>query len=162
MFDSLHKQERMWASPRREEVAALSDELAASATSSGRSCSSCMHALSDGDTSCGRCGTPCTPCAQDATAATCGSSSKGWTCANCDAAQPERNKFCGGCGATRDGGGGEEQCVVCMDAPRDTLLKHAGDVGHTCVCKACAELLKAGGDVCPMCREPILEFIRAF
>lgn len=86
----------------------------------------------------------------------------GWTCANCSSSQPDGNKFCGGCGATREGDGGEECCVVCMEGPKDALLMHAGKTGHVCACLACANALLEKKAPCPMCREPILEVIRAF
>jgi hypothetical protein len=85
-----------------------------------------------------------------------------WKCPNCDAGQPEANKFCAACGSTRAGEGGSERCVVCMDGPQDTLLKHDGGQGHKCVCMACANVLYDAGDACPMCRGVILEVIRAF
>ncbi len=137
-------------------------------------CQSCNKLLDCFSDSCSRCGTPNPkplsggPAQETQDVPSTSSAMEmdppepGWTCMNCDAAQPEGNKFCGGCGASRGGEGGAEQCVVCMDARSEILLKHEGQEGHMCVCKACAELLKANGDPCPMCREPILEFIRAF
>jgi hypothetical protein len=42
------------------------------------------------------------------------------------------------------------QCVVCLDAPRTTVLTPCG---HVAACKKCSVLLKARG--CPICRRPI-------
>jgi hypothetical protein len=42
------------------------------------------------------------------------------------------------------------QCVVCLDAPRTTVLTPCG---HVATCKKCSLLLKASG--CPICRRPI-------
>ena len=56
----------------------------------------------------------------------------------------------------------EELCVVCLDAPRNALLLHSGEVGHMCCCMDCAQILKARGDSCPLCRQHIDSVIRAF
>ncbi|KAK7230731.1 nucleotide-excision repair protein [Aureococcus anophagefferens] len=48
--------------------------------------------------------------------------------------------------ATRD------VCVVCLDAPRDTMLFNCG---HVCACAACVDALRANDNACPLCREPI-------
>ena len=47
----------------------------------------------------------------------------------------------------------EDQCVLCMDAPKDHIIVPCG---HQCVCEACAETLKkARNPLCPFCRAPI-------
>lgn len=133
-----------------------------------RRCKGCLHVRADmTSATCDRCGTPTIPTApvvaqepadvvmSDTTP------SSGWTCANCSAAQPEANKFCGGCGGTRAGEGGAEPCVICMEKPRDALLKHPDGTGHMCVCMTCSYELGKDG-LCPMCRMPIVEVIRVF
>lgn len=85
-----------------------------------------------------------------------------WKCPNCDAGQPDASAFCSKCGSSRAGEGGTERCVVCMDGPQDTLLKHPNGEGHKCVCMSCANVLMGNGDSCPMCRAQILEIVRVF
>jgi hypothetical protein len=46
----------------------------------------------------------------------------------------------------------EDQCVLCLDAPKDHIIIPCG---HQCVCEACAEKLKARNPLCPFCRAPI-------
>jgi hypothetical protein len=47
----------------------------------------------------------------------------------------------------------EDQCVLCLDAPKDHVIIPCG---HQCVCEACAEKLKkARNPLCPFCRAPI-------
>jgi hypothetical protein len=47
----------------------------------------------------------------------------------------------------------EDQCVLCLDAPKDHIIVPCG---HQCVCEACAEKLKkARNPLCPFCRAPI-------
>ncbi|KAH8051058.1 hypothetical protein JL721_11247 [Aureococcus anophagefferens] len=45
-----------------------------------------------------------------------------------------------------------DACVVCLDAPRDTMLFNCG---HVCACAACVDALRANDNACPLCREPI-------
>ena len=53
--------------------------------------------------------------------------------------------------ATRD------VCVVCLDAPRDTMLFNCG---HVCACASCVDQLKKRDFSCPVCREPIKRVAR--
>mmetsp|Transcript_29740 Transcript_29740/g.88951 ORF Transcript_29740/g.88951 Transcript_29740/m.88951 type:complete len:564 (-) Transcript_29740:45-1736(-) len=53
--------------------------------------------------------------------------------------------------ATRD------VCVVCLDAPRDTMLFNCG---HVCACAACVAALQARKEPCPLCRAPIKRVAR--
>ena len=56
-----------------------------------------------------------------------------------------------------------DQCVVCMNGPKDTMLLHLKkDVGHTCVCGKCAAELKEKKGLCPICREPIDAMVRNY
>merc|ERR1712232_237266 len=47
-----------------------------------------------------------------------------------------------------------EPCVVCLEEPRNTLLKPCR---HLCVCEDCGVLLRdsKGGNTCPICRHEI-------
>ena len=45
----------------------------------------------------------------------------------------------------------DEECVVCMDAPKAVVLIPCG---HQCVCEACAETVPIGGD-CPYCQTTV-------
>jgi len=47
------------------------------------------------------------------------------------------------------------QCVVCMDAPFETVFL---ECGHLACCQKCSEKLK----LCPICRNPILRVIPIF
>ena len=42
-----------------------------------------------------------------------------------------------------------DECVICFDGPKDTLL---APCGHVCCCIACANTLLGGNDNCPVCR----------
>ena len=52
-------------------------------------------------------------------------------------------------------GDSDTLCCVCLDAGNDTVLCHAGGVGHKCVCHECASVLQKEGQDCPLCRAPI-------
>jgi hypothetical protein len=53
-------------------------------------------------------------------------------------------------------------CVVCLDAPPQMGLKHAGTV-HKCVCYDCAvELVHKGDGLCPLCRQRIEEVLLVY
>jgi predicted RNA-binding Zn-ribbon protein involved in translation (DUF1610 family) len=85
-----------------------------------------------------------------------------WVCANCGESQFAKNEFCRKCGQSKSGEtGGKTQCLVCEDAPADTMLKH-GDTGHTCVCHGCAQELNRRGMPCPMCRQDVDSIIRNY
>jgi hypothetical protein len=56
-----------------------------------------------------------------------------------------------------------ELCVVCLNARRThLLLHHNGSEGHLCCCAICANKLEEGRNFCPVCREPIREFVRCY
>lgn len=92
-----------------------------------------------------------------------------WNCPSCGTFQFSRNKFCRDCGNPKNPSDNTDdsdedigtQCVVCMDADITTMLLH-GDNGHTCVCENCAVILVASGNPCPMCRQPIEQYIRNY
>jgi E3 ubiquitin-protein ligase Mdm2 len=48
----------------------------------------------------------------------------------------------------------EDLCVVCMENPRNASIIH-GDSGHIVCCLDCANILKAKGNSCPVCRAAI-------
>ena len=51
-------------------------------------------------------------------------------------------------------------CVVCMDAPKDHLIRPCM---HMCTCEACTrQLLQQGAQSCPVCRGPIEGIERVF
>jgi len=52
-------------------------------------------------------------------------------------------------------------CVVCMDAPRDAIVVHAGSGHHVC-CLACARALAAADRPCPVCQQPIEAVLQYF
>jgi len=54
----------------------------------------------------------------------------------------------------------EALCVVCMDAPKDHLIRPCM---HMCTCEACThQLLQQGAQSCPVCRGPIEGIERVF
>jgi len=42
----------------------------------------------------------------------------------------------------------------CLSEPRTATMVH-GETGHIATCLACARIIKARGDACPICRLPI-------
>ena len=52
-------------------------------------------------------------------------------------------------------------CVICYAAPVTVMLVHANETSHECVCVGCADILKARGDPCPVCREGIIVYLKA-
>lgn len=57
------------------------------------------------------------------------------------------------------GRGNSHDCAVCMDAPRDCVM---APCHHLCTCCRCARLLRGRKDACPICRQPIQDFIRVY
>eukprot|EP00742_Colponemidia_sp_Colp-10_P009882 GILJ01010812.1.p1 GENE.GILJ01010812.1~~GILJ01010812.1.p1 ORF type:complete len:541 (+),score=68.83 GILJ01010812.1:43-1665(+) len=51
------------------------------------------------------------------------------------------------------------QCLVCLDQFREVCLYPCG---HVVACAQCAQILKAREDRCPICRQPVLGFVRPF
>eukprot|EP00299_Pterocystis_sp_00344_P015937 c7975_g1_i2.p1 GENE.c7975_g1_i2~~c7975_g1_i2.p1 ORF type:complete len:561 (+),score=158.40 c7975_g1_i2:45-1685(+) len=51
------------------------------------------------------------------------------------------------------------KCVVCAENDSDVVFFRCG---HVCTCLTCAHLCKSQSKVCPICRAPIQEFIRAY
>jgi len=47
------------------------------------------------------------------------------------------------------------ECVICMSAPRQGLLRPCG---HNVVCHACANLIQDQGQTCPLCRRAVQRF----
>lgn len=70
-------------------------------------------------------------------------------------------------GVTGRGGGvghprkSEERCLICLTEERNATIVHGG-TGHIACCLACARILKARGDKCPVCRLPIDSVIQQF
>lgn len=55
--------------------------------------------------------------------------------------------------------GPQNECVVCMDSARDTLLVPCH---HLCVCSTCADTLKQDQGFCPVCRQNFTGVIRVY
>lgn len=55
----------------------------------------------------------------------------------------------------------EDKCLICLIEERSATIVHAG-TGHIACCLACARILKARGDKCPVCRLPIDSVIQQF
>jgi len=53
----------------------------------------------------------------------------------------------------------QNECVVCMDSIRDSLLVPCH---HLCVCSTCADTLKEDQGICPVCRQNIIGVIRVY
>jgi sRNA-binding protein len=51
-------------------------------------------------------------------------------------------------------------CSICFTDPVTVTLVHANEVGHRCVCVSCADILKTRKDTCPVCREPVVVFMK--
>ncbi len=49
----------------------------------------------------------------------------------------------------------KETCIICMDNDRDTLIEPCK---HMCLCAECAQALKENTNLCPMCRNKIINF----
>ncbi|KAL3769005.1 hypothetical protein ACHAW5_007831 [Stephanodiscus triporus] len=64
----------------------------------------------------------------------------------------------------RDGrrrGDPNNRCLICLSDERTSTIVH-GETGHIACCLACARILKARGDSCPVCRLPIDLVIQHF
>jgi len=59
----------------------------------------------------------------------------------------------------QDQQGGQLDCTVCMDRPRDTLLVPCH---HMCLCASCANILQNQGGACPICRQTITQVLKVF
>ena len=59
------------------------------------------------------------------------------------------------------GSDADQSCVVCMVAVRNASVVH-GETAHICCCLDCAKALKARGNPCPICNEPIDVVLRHF
>lgn len=54
-------------------------------------------------------------------------------------------------------------CVVCMNARRTHMLLHNNQsAGHFCCCATCARKLEDENQTCPVCREPVREYVRCY
>ena len=53
----------------------------------------------------------------------------------------------------------DDSCIVCMDEPKEALFFRCG---HIATCMDCAQMLKQRQDFCPVCRQPILDVVKAF
>jgi hypothetical protein len=53
------------------------------------------------------------------------------------------------------------RCLICLSEERTATIVH-GETGHIACCLTCARVLKARGDSCPVCREPIDTVIQHF
>ncbi len=89
-----------------------------------------------------------------------------WLCPKCTKHQFAKNVFCRDCGHPKDPETKKdkddfdldgEECVICMDNPKNATLIH-GDCGHTVCCMDCAKTL----EICPICRRKIDNVIRNF
>ena len=52
---------------------------------------------------------------------------------------------------------GNGECVVCLNAPRDTMILPCR---HLCLCYTCAEDVRFKSNVCLMCRQPFRALLR--
>jgi hypothetical protein len=50
---------------------------------------------------------------------------------------------------------GDVTCVVCQEAPRQTLF---APCGHCCCCSVCSTLIVDG--LCPICRQPFTDIVK--
>uniref|UniRef100_A0A7S2KL76 RING-type domain-containing protein n=1 Tax=Leptocylindrus danicus TaxID=163516 RepID=A0A7S2KL76_9STRA len=55
----------------------------------------------------------------------------------------------------------DKKCLICLIEERSSTIVH-GETGHIACCLACARILKARGDRCPVCRLPIDSVIQHF
>ena len=53
----------------------------------------------------------------------------------------------------------ETQCVVCMDAPKDCIVRPCM---HLCACGPCAQRLLELDASCPVCRGPVERMAQVF
>merc|ERR1719312_2142081 len=52
---------------------------------------------------------------------------------------------------------GNGECVVCLNAPRDTMILPCR---HLCLCYTCAEDVRFKSNACLMCRQPFRALLR--
>ena len=72
----------------------------------------------------------------------------------------EEEDYVGEVSAVDDSTEGEGNCIICFSEPVSVMLVHSNDTSHECVCVMCADLLKARGDPCPVCRAPIIARVK--
>ena len=53
----------------------------------------------------------------------------------------------------------DDTCIVCMDSPKTAMFYKCG---HIAACMDCACTLKQRGEVCVICRKPIVEVVQIF
>ena len=53
--------------------------------------------------------------------------------------------------------GNDNVCLVCLDNPKNIVLKPCS---HMCICHVCAEPMLRTGQKCPICRSDIKEIER--
>ena len=58
-----------------------------------------------------------------------------------------------------DGDSEDNSCKICFENEVDCTLYTCG---HTCFCYACANEVKNKGDICPLCRQVILDVIKIY
>jgi hypothetical protein len=113
-----------------------------------------------------------------------------WNCPRCNDLQFARNKVCRMCNTPNphkqqvklieqkissqktenenindvlDDDDDDNLCSICLTNNKNTLLLHSdGKEGHLCCCGDCGKMLMQGNKICPMCRKPITNAIRAF
>lgn len=54
---------------------------------------------------------------------------------------------------------GEVDCAICMDKPRDCVMRPCH---HMVTCYKCAAMLINRRDGCPICRKDIIEIIKVY
>ncbi len=87
-----------------------------------------------------------------------------WTCKGCGVAVDALLSSCTRCFASRPtpataAAAVDDDCVICFDGPKDTLL---APCGHVCCCIACANALLEKEEKCPVCRRFIESAFKVF
>lgn len=56
-----------------------------------------------------------------------------------------------------------DECCVCLNAKKNTVLKHKDGTGHLCVCHQCAcNLIFSGRTKCPICMQVFVEKVLVY